>query len=86
VARVALRVKKGGHDVPTDKIVERWHKSHQEFNWFAHQVDEVAVWDNSYIDQPMRLVFRKTANGNARQYAPAPNQYIGDLVKQFMPQ
>src|SRR5262249_509960 len=47
VERVRLRAQKGGHDVPEDKIRERWAKSLHQFPWFLHQSDRAAIYDNS---------------------------------------
>jgi predicted ABC-type ATPase len=47
VERVRLRVKKGGHDVPEDKIRERWARSIQQLPWFLEQADEAVIFDNS---------------------------------------
>lgn len=37
VERVKLRVKKGGHSVPTRKITERWQRSLGQLPWFLKQ-------------------------------------------------
>ena len=34
VERVAIRVKKGGHFVPTEKTIERYSRSLQQLPWF----------------------------------------------------
>jgi predicted ABC-type ATPase len=47
VERVRLRVKKGGHDVPENKIRERWTKSLRQLPWFLDQADQAAIFDNS---------------------------------------
>jgi predicted ABC-type ATPase len=47
VERVRLRVKKGGHDVPENKIRERWIKSLRQLPWFLEQADQAAIFDNS---------------------------------------
>lgn len=47
IARIAVRVKKGGHDVPADKVRARWKKSHNNLLAFADIVDEVLVWSNA---------------------------------------
>jgi predicted ABC-type ATPase len=47
VERVRLRAQKGGHDVPEDKIRERWAKSLQQLPWFFQQPDGAAIFDNS---------------------------------------
>ena len=47
VQRVRLRVQKGGHAVPEDKIRERWAKSLAQLPWFLDQADQAAIFDNS---------------------------------------
>lgn len=46
-ARVGLRVLKGGHDVPADKLDARWKKSLELLPWFAFRADEFWIIDNS---------------------------------------
>jgi predicted ABC-type ATPase len=47
VERVRLRVKKGGHAVPEDKIRARYVRSLQQFPWFLDQADRAWIYDNS---------------------------------------
>jgi predicted ABC-type ATPase len=47
VERVRLRVAKGGHDVPRDKIVERYERSLDQLPWFLEQADQASIFDNS---------------------------------------
>ena len=47
VGRVRLRVKKGGHAVPEDKIVERYAKSLGQLPWFLDRADQAWLYDNS---------------------------------------
>lgn len=47
IDRVRLRVKKGGHAVPEDKIVERYARSLAQMPWFLDQADEAWLYDNS---------------------------------------
>jgi predicted ABC-type ATPase len=71
VARVKLRVHLGGHDVPTDKIVNRWERSLSNLAWFVQRAHIAFVYDNSgpgtegaelialkEADQQLRLVKR----------------------------
>lgn len=57
IARVRMRVKKGGHAVPEDKIVERYARSLAQLPWFLDQADEAWLYDNS--DASPRLIGRK---------------------------
>lgn len=47
VERVAIRVKRGGHDVPRDKIIARYWRSLNQLPWFLAHVDQAWIWDNS---------------------------------------
>lgn len=57
VSRVKTRVKKGGHDVPVEKIRERWHKSLAQLPWFLKQADWALLFDNS---RELRPIGRKS--------------------------
>ncbi|MBI1903667.1 MAG: hypothetical protein HYS13_21400 [Planctomycetia bacterium] len=48
--RVARRVQSKGHDVPREKIVERWRRSIENLTWFAARCDALWVFDNSDSD------------------------------------
>jgi len=48
VERVRMRVAKGGHGVPEDKIRERHARSLLQLPWFLDQADEAWIFDNSY--------------------------------------
>ena len=47
VERVRLRIRKGGHAVPEDKIVERYYRSLEQMPWFLEQADQAWLYDNS---------------------------------------
>lgn len=47
VERVRLRVKKGGHDVPEDKIRARYSRSLEQFPWFLDRADRAWIYNNS---------------------------------------
>jgi predicted ABC-type ATPase len=57
VQRVRVRVGKGGHDVPEEKIRERWMKSLGQLPWFLAQADQAVIYDNS--SAAPRLIGRK---------------------------
>lgn len=54
VYRVASRVSKGGHDVPTDKIIERYKKSLDNIKELMRLCDIVHVYDNT--DRTERII------------------------------
>jgi predicted ABC-type ATPase len=49
-ARVERRVARGGHSVPHDKIVARWHRSLDNLAWFLLRVSRFWIYDNSDSD------------------------------------
>ncbi len=61
IERVAARVLTGGHNVPEDKIRDRWERSMDSFVQFMVLADEVALFSNASLE-PM-LVGAKNAKG-----------------------
>ncbi len=47
IERVAQRVKAGGHDVPREKMLSRWGRTHDNLFRFLRQVDDVFVFSNA---------------------------------------
>jgi predicted ABC-type ATPase len=74
-ARVDLRTKKGGHDVPVQKALERLEKSHAQAAWFAAQADFVAAFDNSSCESPV-LIASKLAGREIVLREPGINQRL----------
>jgi predicted ABC-type ATPase len=68
VERVQLRVAQGGHDVPPDKIVPRWHRTMALLHRAINIADQSFLFDNSAagIDQGLKLILvaTHTADGN----------------------
>lgn len=60
VSRVALRVTQGGHDVPKDKIVSRYHRSLSLLGEAARQADRAYFFDTS---EPESLFVAESADG-----------------------
>jgi predicted ABC-type ATPase len=58
VARVANRVANGGHDVPDDKVRQRWWRLWPLLAEAVAVADTAKVYDNSSARQPYRLVAR----------------------------
>lgn len=64
IHRVATRVQKGGHDVPTDKVAERFHRSLANLPWFAANANTCLVIDNSSDDPAVPALIRaRVSNG-----------------------
>jgi predicted ABC-type ATPase len=47
VNRVAIRVAQGGHDVPTDRVVARWHRTMKLLHEAILASDHAMIFDNS---------------------------------------
>jgi predicted ABC-type ATPase len=64
VARVANRVLHGGHDVPVDRIVSRYHRCLSLLPDAIAAADDCLIFDNSRLDEPLRLL--AIINGTSR--------------------
>lgn len=60
--RIRLRVAKGGHDVPADKVAARRARSLEQLNWFFWEADAAWIYDNSSAE-PQLLVKRDKGRG-----------------------
>jgi predicted ABC-type ATPase len=54
--RVAMRVSKGGHDVPTEKLVQRFPRILANLQAAVRELPNVWVFDNNDLRIPYRLV------------------------------
>jgi predicted ABC-type ATPase len=57
--RVAIRVSQGGHDVPQDKLIERFPRVMHNLKRALVEFPNVLVYDNSNLDAKYRLVATK---------------------------
>lgn len=85
VARVAHRVTSGGHNVPEDKIRERFDRSLILVREAVHLADVGLVYDNSIAGQLPKLVltFKRGLLEHVRNNPPAwiRQAYSADLVR-----
>ncbi len=70
IKRVEIRVKKGGHHVPPDKIRDRYTRSLANLKWFLGAADRAWVYDNSGAD-PKQVASKE--NGVVKRHAKAPD-------------
>ena len=56
VARVAQRVKEGGHNVPEDKIRERYSRNQVLIKKAVLKADKAFIYDNSSLNKPMTMI------------------------------
>jgi predicted ABC-type ATPase len=68
VERVALRVIKGGHDVPIPKIVSRYYRAIANCVEVAPKVDRVYFYDNSEENTDSKLIFKVVDGEIAKTY------------------
>ena len=80
VARVVQRVEEGGHDVPDEKIEQRFPRTLRNLPAAIPLVNEAYLFDNSSSDEPFRpvavyrdgaLVYRKAPTPSWAQGLPA---------------
>jgi len=83
VARVSARVAAGGHDVPVNKITERYQRLWPLVAEAAAVVDSSTFWDNSHRDGPD--VVALLANGMVVGSPTWPAWAPADLVDRWPP-
>ena len=76
VLRVSDRVLAGGHDVPTDKIVSRYHRALELVPQLIPVCDLCHIYDNS-LDSPYRI-FKKRKD--LYWYCPRPKLWKKDRI------
>ena len=54
--RVAMRVSQGGHDVPSEKLVERFPRTLANLRRAIRELPHVWVFDNGDLEEPFRKV------------------------------
>ena len=70
--RVSIRVSKGGHDVPAQKLKERYARTLQNLRLSLETLPDVRVFDNDNLDLPYRLVARCEAGKLTLLNKPTP--------------
>lgn len=57
--RVKERVAQGGHDIPRNAIMRRWHKSLRNLFNYMPECDELSCYDNSDINRDLIFSYKK---------------------------
>jgi len=70
--RVAMRVSQGGHDVPTDKLIERYPRVMQNLRRALVEISQIRVYDNSDLRDPYRLEATREDGGAVVLHGTAP--------------
>lgn len=78
--RVAMRVLKGGHDVPADKLIERYPRVMQNLRRALVEIANIRVYDNSDLRDPYRLVATREDGGAVVLHGTAP-----EWLQQLLP-
>jgi predicted ABC-type ATPase len=77
--RVAMRVAKGGHDVPAEKIAERFPRVMRNLQRALAELSNVRVYDNSDLMHPYRLVATRENGQAVELHGPVP-EWLGALL------
>ncbi len=77
VERVRLRVKRGGHDVPEERVVSRFFRSLSQLPWFLEAAHRAYIFDNSGASP--KLVAAKQGDGDIALDPEAP-QALRDVL------
>ena len=79
--RVAMRVSQGGHDVPSQKLVERYPRILANLKAALAELPKVVAFDNSDLRTPYRLV-AVTRNGEVERIVrPTPKWFAALIPK-----
>jgi predicted ABC-type ATPase len=70
--RIAMRVLKGGHDVPTDKVAARFGRTMENLRRALIELSNVRVYDNSDLGNPYQLVALRENHRELQLFKPAP--------------
>ena len=77
-ARVAQRVRAGGHDVPSERLERRFRQSLENLGQALAFVPEVHVYDNSSAEIPYRLILSVRASRTEYKADPLPD-WLGSI-------
>ena len=80
VSRVAQRVKNGGHDVPKDKIISRYHKSLDNISAMLKIADIMWVVDNS-TEKAELIIYSKDSEVSINETPLWSKDKIEKLIK-----
>lgn len=70
--RVAMRVSQGGHDVPTEKLVQRFPRILANLKAAVRELPNVWVFDNNDLRNPYRLVAILESGRLVKLHRPVP--------------
>jgi predicted ABC-type ATPase len=70
--RVAMRVSQGGHDVPTEKLAERFPRTLANLRVAIRELPNVWVFDNGDLEEPFRKVAVFQSGRQVELHRPVP--------------
>jgi len=70
--RVAMRLSQGGHDVPSEKIIQRFPRILENLKAALRELPRVWVFDNSDLRTPYRLVAVYESGRQVKLHRPVP--------------
>jgi len=70
--RVAMRASTGGHDIPNQKLIERFPRTMKNLKAALVELDNVWVFDHSDLDAGYRIVATKEDGGRVIVHRPSP--------------
>ena len=79
--RVAMRVSQGGHDVPPDKLIERYPRVMQNLRRALVEISNVRAYDNSDLSSPYRLVATREEGSSVVLHGTAP-EWLRSLLSE----
>ena len=84
IARVEHRVSEGGHDVPNDKIIDRYYRSMDNLFNLACYSDVLYIFDNSKLGSIELCLYRDKKDGlKLVNVEPWVDKYFIEYLKRF---
>ena len=71
--RVAMRVSQGGHDVPAEKLAERFERTLRNLEVGIRELPNVWIFDNGDLEKPFRKVAVFRDGRRAELHPPIPD-------------
>ena len=81
IDRIKNRVVEGGHNIDDEDVLRRFHRSHQNFLNIVHQIDEIFIFDNSFINR--KFIFsssNKKSKVISKRYL---SPFFSEILKKF---
>jgi predicted ABC-type ATPase len=83
--RVAMRVSQGGHDVPTEKLVQRFPRIMANLKAALRELPHVWVFDNNDLRTPYRLAAVRENGRLVRLQRPVPRWLLAAIGLHALP-